>query len=51
VRHNKAPYASPQQIEHARKLIDTGEVRKRVANFFNVNRTTLCRAQGNRLAE
>jgi DNA invertase Pin-like site-specific DNA recombinase len=33
-----------QQIEHARELIDKGDARHKVADLFNVNRTTLYRA-------
>jgi DNA invertase Pin-like site-specific DNA recombinase len=34
---------TPQQIEHARELIDKGDARHKVADLFNVNRTTLYR--------
>jgi DNA invertase Pin-like site-specific DNA recombinase len=34
---------SPQQIAHARKLIESGEDRQNVADLFKVNRTTLYR--------
>jgi len=35
---------TPQQIEHARELIDKGGARHQVADLCNVNRTTLYRA-------
>ena len=35
---------TPQQIDHARKLIEKGEDRQEVADLFKVNRTTLYRA-------
>jgi DNA invertase Pin-like site-specific DNA recombinase len=34
----------PEQIDHARKLIDKGEARQYVANLLNVGRSTLYRA-------
>jgi DNA invertase Pin-like site-specific DNA recombinase len=33
-----------QQVEHARRLIDEGQYRQRVADLFNVSRVTLYRA-------
>jgi len=35
---------SAQQIDHARRLIDTGQRREDVAALLNVDRTTLYRA-------
>ena len=35
---------TPEQIEHARKLIDKGEARQYLANLLNVGRSTLYRA-------
>ena len=35
---------SPEQIEHAHKLIDKGEARQYVADLLNVGRSTLYRA-------
>jgi len=35
---------TPEQIEHARKLIDKGEARQYVAGLLNVGRSTLYRA-------
>lgn len=35
---------TPEQINHARKLIDKGEARQRVADLFKVGRSTLYRA-------
>jgi DNA invertase Pin-like site-specific DNA recombinase len=35
---------TPDQIEHARKLIDKGEARQYVADLLNVGRSNLCRA-------
>ena len=35
---------TPEQIDHARKLIDKGEGRQYVADFLNVGRSTLYRA-------
>ena len=40
----RKPKLSPQQIDHARKLIDDGERREDVAAFLNVDRTNLYRA-------
>jgi DNA invertase Pin-like site-specific DNA recombinase len=44
VKFGRKPKLTPQQIEHARKLLDKGEDRNAVAASFNVNRTTLYRA-------
>ncbi len=35
---------TPQQVEHARALIDNGEARQHVADLFSVDRVTLYRA-------
>jgi DNA invertase Pin-like site-specific DNA recombinase len=35
---------TPQQIEHAHELIENGEARRDVADFFAVDRVTLYRA-------
>ena len=35
---------TPEQIDHARKLIDKGEARRYVADLLNVGRSTLYRA-------
>jgi DNA invertase Pin-like site-specific DNA recombinase len=35
---------TPEQIDHARKLIDKGEARQDVAGLLNVGRSTLYRA-------
>jgi DNA invertase Pin-like site-specific DNA recombinase len=35
---------TPEQIAHARKLIDKGEARQYVADLLNVGRSTLYRA-------
>jgi DNA invertase Pin-like site-specific DNA recombinase len=44
VKFGRKPKLSPLQIDHARKLIDKGEDRQKVADLFKVNRTTLYRA-------
>jgi DNA invertase Pin-like site-specific DNA recombinase len=45
VKFGRKPKLSPQQIDHARKLIDAGEhSREQVATLLNVDRTTLYRA-------
>jgi DNA invertase Pin-like site-specific DNA recombinase len=44
VKFGRKPELSPQQISHARKLIDEGQRREDVAALLNVNRTTLYRA-------
>ncbi len=41
VKFGRRPKLSPQQIAHARKLIDKGERREGVAALLNVERTTL----------
>jgi DNA invertase Pin-like site-specific DNA recombinase len=35
---------TPEQIDHARELIDKGEARQNVADLLNVGRSTLYRA-------
>jgi hypothetical protein len=35
---------TPQQIEHARELIDKGEARHHIANLLSMDRVTLYRA-------
>jgi DNA invertase Pin-like site-specific DNA recombinase len=40
----RKPKSSPQQMAHARKLIDQGEERRKVADLFKVGRKTLFRA-------
>jgi DNA invertase Pin-like site-specific DNA recombinase len=47
VKFGRRPKLKPQQIAHARKLIDGGERREDVAALLNVNRTTLYRALAN----
>ena len=44
VKFGRKPKLNRQQIEHARKLIDKGEDRQKVADLFNVGRKTLYRA-------
>jgi DNA invertase Pin-like site-specific DNA recombinase len=44
VKFGRKPSLTPQQINHARKLIDKGEARQYVANLLNVGRSTLYRA-------
>jgi DNA invertase Pin-like site-specific DNA recombinase len=44
VRFGRKPKLTPQQIDHARKMIDAGERREDVAALLNVDRTTLYRA-------
>jgi len=44
VKFGRQPQLSPQQIAHARKLIDEGQRRDDVAALLNVDRTTLYRA-------
>ncbi|MGD1063679.1 MAG: helix-turn-helix domain-containing protein [Terracidiphilus sp.] len=44
VRFGRKPKLTSQQITHARKLIDQGEDRQKVAALFNVGRKTLYRA-------
>jgi DNA invertase Pin-like site-specific DNA recombinase len=38
---------TPDQIDHARKLIDKGEARQYVADLLNVGRSTLYRVLRN----
>ena len=44
VKFGRKPKLTPQQIGHARKLIDAGERREDVAALMNVDRSTLYRA-------
>jgi DNA invertase Pin-like site-specific DNA recombinase len=44
VKFGRKPKLTPQQINHARKLIERGEDRQEVADLFKVNRTALYRA-------
>jgi len=44
VKFGRKKKMTPQQIEHARKLIEKGEDKNAVAASFNVNRSTLYRA-------
>jgi DNA invertase Pin-like site-specific DNA recombinase len=44
VKFGRKPKLTPQQIAHARKLIDQGEDRQKVATLFKVGRKTLYRA-------
>jgi DNA invertase Pin-like site-specific DNA recombinase len=44
VKFGRKPKLTPQQIDHARKMIDAGERREDVAALFSVDRTTLYRA-------
>ena len=44
VKFGRKPKMTPQQIAHARKLIDQGEDRQKVADLFKVGRKTLYRA-------
>jgi DNA invertase Pin-like site-specific DNA recombinase len=41
VKFGRKPKLTPQQIAHARKLIDQGEDRQKVADLFKVGRKTL----------
>ena len=43
VKFGRKPKLTPQQINHARKLIDDGQRREDVAALMNVDRTTLYR--------
>ena len=43
VKFGPKPKMDRQQIEHARKLIDSGEDRQKVAALFKVSRKTLYR--------
>jgi DNA invertase Pin-like site-specific DNA recombinase len=44
VKFGRKPKLTPQQIAHARKLIDQGEDRQKVDTLFKVGRKTLYRA-------
>src|SRR3984893_1706630 len=44
VKFGRKPSLTPEQINHARRLIDKGEARQYVANLLNVGRSTLYRA-------
>lgn len=44
VKFGRKPKMTPQQVAHARKLIDQGEDRQKVADLFKVGRKTLYRA-------
>jgi DNA invertase Pin-like site-specific DNA recombinase len=44
VKFGRKPKLTPEQIEHARQLIEKGEARQHVANLFTVDRSTLYRA-------
>ena len=44
VKFGRKPKMTPQQVAHARKLIDSGEDRQKVAALFKVGRKTLYRA-------
>ena len=44
VKFGRKPKLTPQQISHARKLIDDGQRREDVAALLNVDRTTLYQA-------
>ena len=44
VKFGRKPKLTPQQVSHARKLIDEGQRREEVAALLNVDRTTLYRA-------
>jgi DNA invertase Pin-like site-specific DNA recombinase len=44
VKFGRKPKLTPQQIDHARNLVDAGERREDVAALLSVNRTTLYRA-------
>jgi DNA invertase Pin-like site-specific DNA recombinase len=44
VKFGRKPKLTPQQIGHARKLIDDGQRREDVAALLNVNRATLYQA-------
>ena len=44
VKFGRKPKMTPQQIAHARKLIDQGEDRQKIADLFKVGRKTLYRA-------
>jgi DNA invertase Pin-like site-specific DNA recombinase len=44
LRSGPKPKLTCQQVEHAKRLIDEGQYRQRVADLFNVSRVTLYRA-------
>ena len=44
VKFGRKPKMTPQQVAHARKLIETGDDRNKVAALFKVGRKTLYRA-------
>jgi DNA invertase Pin-like site-specific DNA recombinase len=44
VKFGRKPKMTPQQVTHARKLIESGDDRAKVAALFNVGRKTLFRA-------
>ena len=44
VKFGRTVKLTPEQIDHARKLIDKGEARQYVADLLNVGRSTLYRA-------
>lgn len=44
VKSGRKPKLTPDQIAHARKLIEGGEARRHVASLLSVDRTTLYRA-------
>jgi DNA invertase Pin-like site-specific DNA recombinase len=44
VKFGRKPKLTPDQVEHARKLINQGEDRQKVADLFKVGRKTLYRA-------
>ena len=44
VKFGRKPKLTPEQIAHARKLLDDGESRQYVAGLLNVGRVTLYRA-------
>ena len=44
VKFGRKPKLTPEQIAHARKLLDDGESRQYVADLLNVGRVTLYRA-------
>ncbi len=46
VKFGRKPKLTPQQIIHARNVVEKGEARQYVADLLNVGRTTLYRALG-----
>jgi DNA invertase Pin-like site-specific DNA recombinase len=44
VKFGRKPSLTPEQINHARKLIDKGEARQYVADLLSVGRSVLYRA-------